>query len=100
MHLLDSIPNDDRLHTFKWIDCLAFPQHGQRLGVKELVVAVNVLEVFPQGPEGEVGVTYPGLGAVRGPADKIHFSKNSQGERKHQTKKVKQRMDLNYSKHK
>ena len=72
MHLRLSIPNDDRLHTFKWIDCLAFPQHGQRLGIKELVVAVNVLEVFTQGSEGEVGVTYPRLWTVRRPADNIY----------------------------
>ena len=72
-----NVSNDDRLHTFKWIDCLAFPQHRQRLGIKELVVSVNVLEVFTQGAEGEVGVTNPGLGAVRRPADKIHISKNS-----------------------
>ena len=72
-----NVSNDDRLHTFKWIDCLAFPQHRQRLGIKELVVSVNVLEVFTQGAEGEVRVANPGLGAVRGPADKIHISNNS-----------------------
>ena len=59
-------------HTFKWIDRPAFPQHRQRLGVKELVVAVNVLEVFTQGAEGEVGVPNPGLGAVRRPANMIY----------------------------
>ena len=72
-----NVSNDDRLHTFKWIDCLAFPQHRQRLRIKELVVSVDVLEVFTQGAEGEVRVANPGLGAVRGPADKIHISNNS-----------------------
>ena len=70
MQLRDS--NNSRLLTFKWIDCLALAQYRQRLGIIKLIVSVNVLEVLTQGPEGEVRVTYPRLGAVRRPADNIN----------------------------
>ena len=61
------------LFTFKGVESFALAEHGQRLRVKELVIPVNVLEVFPESAERQVGVADAGLGAVGRPAGPVNM---------------------------
>ena len=55
--------------TFERIKSFAFSKNWQGFRIKELIIIINVLEVFTKGSKREMWVTNAGLGTVGRPAE-------------------------------